>query len=183
MNGPGPLYEELHAKFGQAVRDGRQDPPFEVVTADRRRLPDVVRYLGEYCGFESLMDLTAVDYLGFSGAGAPKERFELVYHLLSFSRHRRLRLKVGVPDTDPSVPSLAGIWSSANWLEREVWDMFGIRFTGHPDLRRILMYGEFVGHPLRKDYPLGKQQPRVAQLHPGVPPFGKKPLALREGEE
>src|SRR5207245_146408 len=77
--------------------------------------------------------------------------FEVVYQLYSVSLNHRLRVKVQVPEDDPVVPTAAAVWKSANWAEREVWDMFGIRFAGHPDLRRILMYPEFEGHPLRKD--------------------------------
>ena len=104
--------------------------------------------------FNVLVDITAVDY---------KERtprFDVVYHLLSLSFNRRLRLKLPIAEGKP-VESLAPMWGSANWLEREVWDMFGIPFSGHPDLKRILMYDGFEGHPLRKDYPLKKRQPRI----------------------
>ena len=104
--------------------------------------------------FEVLMDLTAVDYLG------RKPRFDLVYHLVSISYRRRLRIKVRVEDGE-AVDSLVPVWRSANWLEREVWDMFGIEFAGHPDLKRILLYEEFQGHPLRKDYPIRKRQPLI----------------------
>jgi NADH-quinone oxidoreductase subunit C len=105
--------------------------------------------------FNVLVDITAVDYSGRN------PRFDLVYHLLSLPFTRRLRIKVGVPDADPKVDSLTPLWGNANWLEREVWDMFGIRFEGHPDLKRILMYEEFQGHPLRKDYPIRKRQPLI----------------------
>ena len=105
--------------------------------------------------FDVLIDITAVDYL------ERKPRFDVVYHLLSLPFNRRLRLKVPVEDGEQNLRSLTPWWGSANWLEREVWDMFGIRFTGHPDLKRILMYEEFQGHPLRKDYPYRKRQPRI----------------------
>ncbi len=130
--------------------------------------------------FEQLMDVTAVDYLaygkedwvtetatatGFSRARVAVQapavhppmggRFEVVYHLLSVSRNERLRLKVVLsPDCPPLVPSLTGIWASADWFEREVFDLFGILFEGHPDLRRILTDYGFIGHPFRKDFPL-----------------------------
>jgi len=104
-----------------------------------------------------LMDLTAVDYLG------REPRFEVVYHLYSLRHNHRLRLKIPVGEGE-KVKSVTRLWKVANWLEREVWDMFGIVFEGHPDLRRILMYEEFVGHPLRKDYPHRKRQPRVRQI-------------------
>jgi NADH-quinone oxidoreductase subunit C len=105
--------------------------------------------------FDMLADITAVDYLGRT------PRFDVVYHLLSLSLGHRLRIKVRPEDTEPAVDSLTPLWNSANWLEREVWDMFGIRFTGHSDLKRILLYEQFEGHPLRKDYPIRKRQPLI----------------------
>jgi len=105
--------------------------------------------------FDVLIDITAVDY------AERKPRFDVVYQLLSLPFNRRIRIKVMVEDGEPAVDSITPMWGSANWLEREVWDMFGIHFTGHPDLRRILMYQEFEGHPLRKDYPIRKRQPLI----------------------
>ena len=105
--------------------------------------------------FNVLIDITAVDY------PERNPRFDVVYQLLSLPFSRRIRLKVQVGGAEPVVDSLTPWWGSANWLEREVWDMFGIRFAGHPDLKRILMYEEFEGHPLRKDYPIQKRQPRI----------------------
>ncbi|MGE5719399.1 MAG: NADH-quinone oxidoreductase subunit C, partial [Nocardioidaceae bacterium] len=110
--------------------------------------------------FDVLMDLTAVDYLKFPGR-EDGPRFEIVYHLVSITHNHRLRLKVRVDEDDASVPSAVALWPIANWLEREVWDMFGVRFEGHPDPRRLLMYEEFVGHPLRKDYPINRRQPLI----------------------
>ncbi len=112
--------------------------------------------------FNFLMDLTAVDYLFFAGGRIPKEfRFEVVYHFYSLKHNHRLRIKVPVGEDNPEVDSLITLWPSANWYEREVWDMFGIRFNGHPNLKRILMYDEFKGHALRKDYPFNKRQPLI----------------------
>jgi NADH-quinone oxidoreductase subunit C len=105
--------------------------------------------------FDVLVDITAVDYPG------RVPRFDVVYHLMSLARRDRLRIKVGAEASEPTVASLTGLWGSANWLEREVWDMFGIRFEGHPNLKRILLYEEFQGHPLRKDYPIRKRQPLI----------------------
>jgi NADH-quinone oxidoreductase subunit C len=106
-----------------------------------------------------LVDLTAVDYYGRD------VRFEVVYHLRSFKTGARLRVKAPVADPEdgshPMIDSIAALWACADWMEREVWDLYGIKFHGHPDLRRILMYEEFVGHPLRKDYPKEKRQPLV----------------------
>jgi NADH-quinone oxidoreductase subunit C len=105
--------------------------------------------------FDLLVDVTAVDYLGRS------PRFEVVYHLLSMAHNRRLRVKLRVDGDEPVLESITHLWGSANWLEREVWDMFGIRFAGHPNLKRILLYEEFEGHPLRKDYPMRRRQPLI----------------------
>jgi len=110
--------------------------------------------------FDMLTDLTAVDYLKFPGR-EDGPRFDVVYHLYSVAHNHRVRLKVPVEQDDARVPSATGLWPIANWLEREVWDMFGIRFEGHPDLRRLLLYEEFVGHPLRKDYPITRRQPLI----------------------
>jgi len=110
--------------------------------------------------FDLLVDVTAVDYLRFPGR-EDGPRFEVVYHLYSIAHGHRVRLKVPVEQDDPVVPTATGLWPIANWLEREVWDMFGIRFDGHPDLRRLLMYEEFEGHPLRKDYPINRRQPLI----------------------
>jgi NADH-quinone oxidoreductase subunit C len=113
--------------------------------------------------FDFLVDVTAVDFIG----SVP--RFELVYHLGSLQRQHRLRLKTRVPEEDPRIASLTPVWSGANWLERETYDMYGIRFDGHPDLRRIYLYEEFQGFPLRKDYPKEKRQPLVGRrsVRPG----------------
>ena len=110
--------------------------------------------------FDMLLDVTAVDYLG------RVPRFEVVYHLYSVPLNHRIRIKVALEEGDPRLPSLVPIWAGANWLERETWDLYGIAFEGHPDLRRIYLYEEFQGHPLRKDYPKEKRQPLIG---PGAP--------------
>ncbi len=92
-------------------------------------------------------------------------RFEVVYHFYSSSQHHRLRVKVPLPAEDPTVDSLTSVYHAANWFEREVWDMFGVRFVGHPNLKRLLMYDAFVGHPLRKDYPVNKRQPLIGPVN------------------
>jgi NADH-quinone oxidoreductase subunit C len=115
--------------------------------------------------FEMLVDITAIDYRPRRGC------FHVVYLLRSLSRNARLTVKVEVAADAPEVPTACALWRSANWAEREVWDMFGVRFTGHPDLRRILMYPEFVGHPLRKDYPVEKRQPLVEERDPITNPW------------
>jgi NADH-quinone oxidoreductase subunit C/D len=105
--------------------------------------------------YNVLMDLTVVDYLAMQR----DPRYEVVAHLYSLPHNQRLRLKAPVPDSDPQIDSLMPVWEGANWFEREAYDMFGISFDGHPDLRRILLYKGFEGHPLRKDYPQEKEQP------------------------
>lgn len=110
--------------------------------------------------FDVLTDLTAVDYLKYPGR-EDGPRFDVVYHVYSLPLNHRLRVKVHVDEDHAVVPTVVPLWPIANWLEREVWDMFGIRFEGHPDLRRLLMYEEFVGHPLRKDYPIDRRQPLI----------------------
>ena len=111
----------------------------------------VMRKLKEECGFDLLVDISCVDYLHYREA---KDRFGLVYLLAGAESAERITVRTFAGDPEPTVPSLVGLWEGANWLEREVWDMFGIRFTGHPDMRRILLPEEFTAFPLRKDYPL-----------------------------
>jgi NADH-quinone oxidoreductase subunit C len=111
----------------------------------------VLLMLKSELNFDLLVDITCVDYLHYRGA---KDRFGLVYLLANSETNERITLRAFVNDPEPTVPSAVPLWEGANWLEREVWDMFGIRFTGHPDLRRILLPDEFTAFPLRKDYPL-----------------------------
>jgi len=116
-------------------------------------LLEVMRFLhdDERCRFDQLADLTCVDYLNFPDAA---DRYGVTYTLLSTELGHRMWAKCFTNDPDPEVPSVTGIWRGANWLEREVWDLFGVKFTGHPDLRRIMTWEGFAAHPLRKDYPL-----------------------------
>jgi NADH-quinone oxidoreductase subunit C len=111
---------------------------------------DVLGFLKDR-GFDLLVDVSCVDYLDYRGA---RRRYGLVYLLASTATNQRLTIRVFVDDPDPTVPSMVPLWKGADWLEREVWDLFGIRFTDHPDLRRLVMPEEFTAHPLRKDYPL-----------------------------
>ena len=116
------------------------------------RLLDILTTLKDQCGFCLLAELGGTDYLGYPGR--TRARFEVHYVLRNLETREVLIVKVGVDDPDPSLPSVMPLWAGADWMEREVFDMFGIRFVGHPDLRRILMPEEFVAFPLRKDYPL-----------------------------
>jgi len=155
------LIEILRARFPAAVIDSHSNCGDDTVVVGPEALREVATFLHDDAevGFEILMDVTAVDYL------RRKPRFEVVYHFLSHRRNQRLRIKVPVDGKDPRVPTLQDLWISANWLEREVWDMFGVRFDDHPDLRRILMYEEFEGHALRKDYRVDKRQPLVGPVN------------------
>ncbi len=112
---------------------------------------EVLSFLRDTHGFDQLVDITCVDYLNYRGA---TDRFGLVYLLANTRDNQRLTVRVMLNEPELQVPSVVPLWTGANWMEREVWDMFGIRFDGHPDLRRILLPEEFTAHPLRKDYPL-----------------------------
>ena len=116
------------------------------------RLLDLLKTLKSGCGFRFLAELGGVDYLGYPGW--TRTRFEVHYVLRNLETNEFLVVKTGVNDPDPAVDSATALWPGADWMEREVFDMYGIRFNSHPDLRRILMPEEFTAHPLRKDYPL-----------------------------
>jgi NADH-quinone oxidoreductase subunit C len=146
---PGAVLE-THAERGDAT-----------ALVDAGRILDALRLLRDApdLGFDMLVDLTAVDYLDHPARTGP--RFEVVYHLLSTRHLWRVRVKAGVAEVPAQIDSCVEVWPSANWMEREVWDLYGIRFRNHPDLRRLLLYEEFEGHPLRKDYPKERRQPLI----------------------
>ena len=152
-----PLLEFLAEHYPEHIVEKHHQTGDATVRVRRESVMEFFRALkeSEPLDFNFLMDLTAVDYLGES------ERFEVVYHLYSLTKNHRLRVKVRVAESDPELESLTPLWKGADWLEREVWDMYGIRFRGHPNLRRVLMYEQFRGHPLRKDYPANGRQPLV----------------------
>lgn len=156
------LLARVRETFGGRVQDTHAHCGDATVVIDRDDAMAVFQALRNQpeFAFQLLSDVTVVDYLG----RAP--RFEVVYHLYSVRQNHRLRVKIRVPEDDPWVHSLVPLWKGANWVEREAWDMYGIRFVGHPDLRRILLYEAFVGHPLRKDYPLTKRQPLIEERDP-----------------
>jgi NADH-quinone oxidoreductase subunit C len=116
------------------------------------RLLNLLEILKNECGFNLLSEVGATDYLGYPGR--TRSRFEVHYVLRNLDTFECVIVKAGVDDPDPALPSAVRLWRGADWMEREVFDMFGIRFIGHPDLRRILMPEEFAAYPLRKDYPL-----------------------------
>jgi NADH-quinone oxidoreductase subunit C len=156
------ILQRLRDRFGAAVVETHEQHGDTTAVVEGGALLDVLRFCRDEptLAFDMLMDLTAVDYLKYPGR-EDGPRFEVVYLLHSMPHNHRVRLKVRVDEDDAVVPSAVDLWPIANWLEREVWDMFGVRFAGHPDLRRLLMYEEFVGHPLRKDYPINRRQPLI----------------------
>jgi NADH-quinone oxidoreductase subunit C len=147
--------------LGGAVASSHSYRGDDTLVVESARIGEVMRTLRDdpELAMNFLVDLTAVDYLG------REPRFEVVYHLRSFKTGARLRVKALLAEpengSNPELETVSTLWATANWMEREVWDLYGIKFRGHPDLRRILMYEEFVGHPLRKDYPKEKRQPLV----------------------
>jgi NADH-quinone oxidoreductase subunit C len=188
------LLQAIKERFPEATRACHSYRGDATVVIGREFLLDIARTLKTDSAFQMnfLMDLTAVDFSAFgskpspaffSSSGVPAkpspqlpdpdpwpgppgpERFVVVYHFFSLPLKHRLRLEVPVDEADAEVDSLTSLWAGANWFEREVWDMFGIRFRGHPSLKRILMYEEFVGHPLRKDYPVNKRQPLIGPIN------------------
>jgi NADH-quinone oxidoreductase subunit C len=150
----------IQEKLGANVIESIQAQGDDVVVLEREGLRESFRRLKDELGFDLLSDITAVDYWQ-----KKTPRFEVVYQIVSRAKRSRLRVRVPVPEDDPTVDSLTPLWRGANFLEREVWDLYGIRFADHPNLRRILLYDEFQGHPLRKDYPVNLCQPRVPERH------------------
>ena len=143
------VVDDLLGNFdGSSVSEFRGQTRFVV---NRDSLVECLARLKTAHQFDSLVDVTCVDYLNYRGATS---RFGLVYLLVNSQSGSRITVRVFLDEPDLEVDSIVPLWEGANWLEREVWDMFGIRFRGHPDLRRILLPPEFVAHPLRKDYPL-----------------------------
>lgn len=158
--------ERIVEKYKDFVLATHNQHGDETVIVKREALPDIFRFLkfDPELAFGMLVDVTAVDCLNMKNRplGLPEGyRFFVVYHMRSLSLRQRIRVKVPLSADDPTIPTAYGVWKGANWPEREAFDMFGIIFTGHPDLRRILLYEEFKGHPLRKDYPLRGYQPRM----------------------
>lgn len=133
----------------------------------RESLLEVSKMLKTHPDFacEFVMDVTCIDWLSKN----KNPRFEIVYHWFSFSKKHRVCVKAGVPEEDPSIDSLMPLTRGSDWFEREVWDMYGIKFNGHPDLRRILLYPEFEGFPLRKDHPTTRATPRITLRTPHKP--------------
>jgi NADH-quinone oxidoreductase subunit C len=165
------VLDALAAKFPHAIARTESLYGDDIAWVKRDNLLEVARWLRDDAAmaFDAPVFCTCIDRLDWKPIGAPpsehftedKPRFEVCYQLRSNKHRHRVRLKIAVPESDARVPSLADLWSAFNWQERETFDMYGIKFEGHPDLRRIYLYEEFVGYPLRKDYPKEKRQPLV----------------------
>jgi NADH-quinone oxidoreductase subunit C len=150
------ILEELKQRFQDKIKETSVQFGDEVFVIDKDSLLDIVNFLkAEPYAYTMLLDLTCVDDLG------REPRFQMAYHLYSLANKHRLRIKAQVSEKDLSIDSLTPLWKNANWLEREVFDMFGVFFKGHPNLSRIFMYDGFEGYPLRKNYPLRRRQPRI----------------------
>ena len=152
-----PALRKLVEEFGDAVVLTHSDFGDDTALVRREKIVEICAFLRDdpELLFDLAMDLTGVDYLG------EVPRFEVVYHLYSLERKHRVRIKVRLHEEDPTIDSVASVWPGMNWYEREAYDMYGIVFRNHPNLKRILMYEGFVGHPLRKDYPKARRQPTV----------------------
>lgn len=177
------VLETLKAKFGDAVVETHSDFGDDTAVVRPERWKEICRFLREdpsMC-FDMAVDLCGVDYPGRT------PRFEVVLHLYSVPKRHRVRLKARVGDAEgerAEIDTVADVWVGVNWFERETFDLMGISFKGHPDLRRILMYPEFEGHPLRKDYPANKTQPLVpyrTEAEAGVPLEKLAPFGVDEG--
>ncbi len=154
--------KRLKRKFRKEVLDTSDRLGMDTALVEKGAIRDIITYLrdDEKMAYNFLRDITCVDYLH------RVPRFEIVYILYSMTRKTQVVIKAVVEEGDPSIDSIHDLYGCANWGEREVWDMYGIDFSGHPELRRILLYEEFEGHPLRKDYEKTASQPRVELLGP-----------------
>jgi NADH-quinone oxidoreductase subunit C len=176
------VLELLRERFGSAIFETHSQFGDDTAVVDPVRWRDVAFFVRDdpACAMDLFIDLCGVDYsdLGMvEGADGERKRFEVVLHVRSIDRGHRVRLKARVGDEEgdgAEIDSVVAVWKGANWFERETFDLMGIKFRGHPDLRRILMYEGFEGYPLRKDYPANRIQPLVEFRDvPGkLPPFG-----------
>ena len=155
------LVARLRAKFGTSVLEAIEDRKQAILTVECLRLAEIAQHLRDEEKFDLLSDLTAVDW--------PKreKRFDVILNLYSFAKNERLRVKAHAADSE-QVPSMTSVWATANWLEREAFDMFGIVFAGHPDLRRILLPEGWQGYPLRKDYDIIQQDTAWVKENLGI---------------
>ncbi len=150
-----PEHIAIEKQLPEAVQDWHADFGDRTLIIEDHSVAKVCSILRDELGYNVLVDLTCVDY------HPRRPRFEIVYHLMNLTTKDRIRLKAIPDDKAPIIPTISALWPIADWLEREVWDLFGIKFEGHPNLKRILLYEGFKGHPLRKDYLKTKRQPLV----------------------
>jgi NADH-quinone oxidoreductase subunit C len=165
------VLDALKAAHGTAIERTASAHGDEIAWIKRDQLLAVATWLKNdpAMAFDAPVFATCIDWLDYKPVGRPpseawsegKPRFSAVWQLRSSKHRHRIRIEVELPEADARCASLAGLWPAFNWQERETFDMYGVRFEGHPDLRRIYLYEEFVGHPLRKDYPKDKRQPLV----------------------
>ena len=185
------LAETLGEVFGERIRELISDRGEVTVVVAAKDYLDVARTLrdDERLSFEQLVDLTALDYSAYAGVGREGYRFASVAHLLSFAHNWRVRVRVFAEDDEfPVVASVTSIWPGVNWFEREAFDLFGVHYDGHPDLRRILTDYGFVGHPFRKDFPISgyvemrydPEQGRVVYQPVTIAPREITPRIVRE---
>jgi NADH-quinone oxidoreductase subunit C len=174
---PKEIAEKIKEKFQEQVVDVAEFRDQVSVIVKKGQSAAILRYLHDdpLLSFDHLQDLTAVDYLNKKDV-----RFEVVYNLYSIKYRHAIRIRAQVPENDTKISSVVPIWAGANWHERECFDMFGIIFTGHPDLRRILMPEDWEGYPLRKDYPLKGFE--FEKDWPGFTDVIKRSKELREFE-
>jgi NADH-quinone oxidoreductase subunit C len=153
----GITLKKLSDRFPDSILKTHSFRSDDTAVVKRENILDIFEFLRHDpdLQYNFMMDITAVDYLG------KEPRFEVVYHLYSLKFNRRVRIKAGVSESDCAIDSVTPIWVGANWFEREVYDLYGIVFKGHPELKRLLLYEGFEGHPLRKDFPLKKRQPLI----------------------
>jgi NADH-quinone oxidoreductase subunit C len=169
----------IAATFGEALLETQTFRGETTLVVARERIREILTLLRQHDGIrlDRLSDLTAVDYLDLGR----EPRFAVVYHLMSRTNLARLRLRAPVPEDEPWIASVADLFPNANWPEREVFDLFGIAFHGHPNLTRIMMPDDWDGHPLRKDYPIGAEEIEFSFNHEVSE--AERPQTTRDREE
>lgn len=149
--------KKLKEKFSDSIVDIHSFRGDDTAIVKKEDILEITKFLRDDNAllYNFMMDITVVDYMG------REPRFEVVYHLYSLKYNSRIRIKAGVSEADCNIDSCISVWIAADWFEREAFDLYGVVFKGHPNLKRILLYPEFEGHPLRKDYPIKGRQPLI----------------------
>ncbi len=156
------VIDKIKSAFSDSVLESHTFRGDQTVIVKKECIVELLKFLRDDPGlaFNFLMDITAVDYMERKTV-----RFEVVYHLYSLQYNLRVRIKLPVGEDNCHADSVVHLFKTANWYEREIWDLYGVKFKGHPNLKRILLYEGFRGHPLRKDYPINKRQPLIGPLN------------------